>query len=104
MHPPLTYTGLISFSHDISQHDPNTNTLADHIHTGIISTHLHKAITKANGRTIKHTKQNQMTKNNITERYKATAYTPLIDAWLAYTTRADSNNLKTFLAHLLLRL
>ena len=47
-HPTLTLTGLISFPHDISQYDPNSTTLADHIYTGIISTHLHKAIRTAN--------------------------------------------------------
>ena len=48
MHPPFSYSGLVTLSHDPYQRAPNTTTLADHIHTGIISTHLHDAITGAN--------------------------------------------------------
>ena len=44
-YPLLTSSGLISYPHNPSQHDPYLTTLSDNVHTGLIFNHLHKAIT-----------------------------------------------------------
>ena len=103
-HPNLTHAGLISFPHDISQYDPNSTTLADHIYTGIISTHLHKAITTANQHTTTFAKNHNLTNPEVTEIFYNTKHAPLLQAWRTHIDNDPTKTLKTFLSHLYLRL
>ena len=102
--PLLILVGLISLPHDLSRHNTNLITLPDHIHTCLIPTQLHSAITSHTAAVCALVPTNSRSPTILTTHFTTTSHALLATVWIAYHLRHPNTTFKNFLNHLCRRL